>query len=114
MRLSTKMRRLSLYAWPLICYFCFVLAVVATESEEVDNIRLRVSIRDDILRGASSCQLTFSRVELLNLVSFVAGDMFSLYFVRVSTEFDVAPSIILCEPTNNAIHAVGECNAKVL
>jgi hypothetical protein len=74
------MRRLSLFAWPLIVYFCFVLAAVATESDEGDNTRLRVSIREDTLQGVPSCQLTFSRIELINLVSFVACDIFGTLF----------------------------------
>jgi hypothetical protein len=80
MRFSTKMRRLSLMAWPLIFYFCIVLAAVATESDKGDNIRLRVAVQEDTLRGVPSCQLTFSRIELINLVSFVACDMFSTLF----------------------------------
>jgi hypothetical protein len=69
MRFPTKMRRPAIIAWLLICYFCFVLTVVAKDSSDNDNVRLRVSIRKDTLKGVPSCQHTFSQVELLNLVS---------------------------------------------
>eukprot|EP00980_Cylindrotheca_fusiformis_P008305 scaffold1736_cov127-Cylindrotheca_fusiformis.AAC.119 len=92
------MKRLSLFAWALIGYFSFVLAVVATNSEVGDEIGLRVSFRDDILQGAPSCQLSFSRVELLNLVGFVACDIFRPLILRVSTQFDVAPTHFTPKP----------------
>lgn len=62
------MRRLALLALSLIFYFYCVFAVVAKESNDSDSVRLRVSIRKDVLKGVPSCQHTFSQVELLNLV----------------------------------------------
>jgi hypothetical protein len=72
----TKMRLPALIAWPLICYFCFVLTVVAKDSNDNDTVRLRVSIRKDTLKGVPSCQHTFSQVELLNLVSATSRAIF--------------------------------------
>ena len=69
----TMMRRPpGLIAWPLIAYLCFFFCVVAKESTENDNVRLRVSIRKDTLKGVQSIQHTFSQIELLNLVSLPA------------------------------------------
>jgi hypothetical protein len=64
------MKRFRLLAWPLVlCYFGLALTVLAKDSSESDEVRLRVSIRKDTLKGVSSCHHTFSQIELLNLVS---------------------------------------------
>lgn len=65
------MKRFRLLAWPLVlCYFGLALTVLAKDRSGSDNVRLRVSIRKDTLRGVSSCHHTFSQIELLNTVSF--------------------------------------------
>ena len=80
---STKMRHPVLIAWLLICYLCLSWVVVAQESNDNDNVRLRDSIRKDTLKGVPSCQHTFSQVELLNLVSRMSHAIFFAYFSKV-------------------------------
>jgi hypothetical protein len=66
------MRRPALIVSLLICYQLFLAFVVANGEEHIINdetARLRVSIRKDSLQGISSCQHSFSQLELQNLVS---------------------------------------------
>lgn len=64
------MKRFRLLAWPLVLCYLLGLAftVLAKDNSESDDVRLRVSIRKESLKGVASCQHTFSQVELLNLV----------------------------------------------
>ena len=66
------MKRSRLRAWPLlvVCYLGLALTVLASSSSSESDVRLKVSIRKDLL-GVPSCQHTFSQIELLNLVSVV-------------------------------------------
>jgi hypothetical protein len=64
----SKMRGPALIIGSAIC-LCVLVLVVAKDIGENDDVRLKVSIRRDNLKRVSSCQHTFSQVELLNLVS---------------------------------------------
>jgi hypothetical protein len=66
------MRRPALILGSIICYYLLIVLVVAKDSNDNDNVRLRVSIRKDTLSKVPSCQHTFSQVELLNLVRLMS------------------------------------------
>ena len=66
------MRRPALILGSIICYYLLIVLVVANDSNDNDNVRLRVSIRKDTLSKVPSCQHTFSQIELLNLVRLMS------------------------------------------
>jgi hypothetical protein len=66
------MRRPALILGSIICYYLLIVLVVAKDSNDNDNVRLRVSIRKDTMSKVPSCQHTFSQVELLNLVRLMS------------------------------------------
>jgi hypothetical protein len=74
------MRGPALIIGSAIC-LCILVLVVAKDIGENDDVRLKVSIRRDNLKRVSSCQHTFSQVELHNLVSRIpAAILLALLF----------------------------------
>jgi hypothetical protein len=76
---SCKMRRPALILGSIVCYYLLIVLVVAKDSSDNDNVRLRVSIRKDTLSKVPSCQHTFSQVELLNLVRLMSLATYLIY-----------------------------------
>lgn len=85
------MRRPALILGSIICYYLLIVLVVANDSNDNDNVRLRVSIRKDTLSKVPSCQHTFSQIELLNLVRLMS---LATYLIFVPKILDSACDIL--------------------
>ena len=67
----------------IICYYLLIVLVVANDSNDNDNVRLRVSIRKDTLSKVPSCQHTFSQIELLNLVRLMSLATYLIFVPKI-------------------------------